>query len=102
MTHKLFPNPVKNIIDLSSDKDGEKASEDKSPALSCKKRKVVHLKLRIEELQSIGTLVLKQLKGKIMILRGQINSVKAELGLMGVKMRKLVRWFDDIKATLSM
>ena len=99
---KPFPNPPKNIINLTSDEEGKKDNKDKPLALPYKKGKVVHPKPGVEELWSAGVLALKQLKGKIMTLQGQIKSVEAELGLMGVRMGKLVRWFDDIKAALGM
>ena len=99
---KLFPNPPKNIIDLTSDKEGEKDDKGEPSAPPHKKVKVAHPEPGVEELQSAGVLALKQLKGEIMTLQGQIKSVEAELGLIGVRMEKLVRRFDDIEAALGM
>ena len=99
---KLFPNPPKNIINLNSDEEGEKDDEGEPLALPRKKVKVAHPKPRAEELWSVGVLALKQLKGEIMTLQGQIKSAEAELGLMGVRMGKLVRRFNDIEAMLGM
>ena len=99
---KPFPNPPKNIIDLTSNEEGEKDNKGEPPALPCKKVKVAHPEPGAEELRSAGVLALKQLKGEIMTLQGQMKSAEAELGLMGVRMGKLVRRFDDIKATLGM
>ena len=99
---KPFPNPPKNIIDLTSDEEGEKDDKGEPPALPRKKVKVAHPEPGAEELRSAGVLALKQLKGKIMTLQGQIKSAEAELGLMGVRMGKLVRRFDNIEAALRM
>ena len=87
---------------MTSDEEGKKDDEDKPLAPSHKKVKVVHPEPGAEELQSAGMLALKQLKGKIMTLQGQIKLMEAELGLMGVRMGKLVRWFDNIKVMLGM
>ena len=99
---KPFPNPPKNIIDLTSDEEGKKDDKGEPPAPLRKKVKVTHPEPGVEELRSAGVLVLKQLKGEIMTLQGQIKSAEAELGLMGVRMGKLVRRFDDIEAALGM
>ena len=99
---KPFPNLPKNIINLTSDKEGEKDDEGEPLAPPCKKVKVAHPEPGAEEFQSMGVLTLKQLKGEIMTLQGQIKLVEAELRLMGVRMGKLVRWFDNIEAALGM
>ena len=99
---KLFPNPPKNILDLTSNEEGKKDDKGEPLALPRKKVKVAHPEPGAEELRSAGVLTLKQLKGKIMTLQGQIKSAEAELGLMGVRMGKLVRRFDDIEAALGM
>ena len=99
---KPFLTPPKNIIDLTSDEEGKKDDEGKPLAPSHKKVKVAHPEPRVEELWSVGVLVLKQLKSEIMTLQGQIKSAEAELGLIGVRMGKLVRRFDDIETVLGM
>ena len=87
---------------MTSDEEGKKDGEGEPPAPPCKKVKVAHPEPGAEELWSAGVLTLKQLKGEIMTLQGQIKSAEAELGLMEVRMGKLVRWFNDIEAALGM